>query len=62
MASYFFDTNALVKAYVYEPDGSDWVLGVIGVKQPANQLFISEIAHVEIPSALYKIERAHGYA
>jgi len=62
MASYFFDTNALVKAYIYEPDGSDWVLGVISAKQPAHQFFISEIARVEIPSALYKIERAHGHA
>jgi predicted nucleic acid-binding protein len=62
MASYFFDTNALVKAYIYEPDGSDWVLGVISAKQPSHQLFISEIARVEIPSALYKIERARGYA
>jgi len=62
MASYFFATNALIKAYIYEPSGSDWVLGVISAKQPAHQLFISEIARVEIPSALYKIERAHGYA
>ena len=62
MASYFFDTNALIKAYIYEPGGSDWVLGVISAKQPEHQLFISEIARVEIPSALYKIERARGYA
>jgi predicted nucleic acid-binding protein len=62
MASYFFDTNALVKAYIYEPDGSDWMLGVISAKQPSHQLFISEIARVEIPSALYKIEWARGYA
>jgi predicted nucleic acid-binding protein len=62
MASYFFDTNALVKAYIYEPDGSDWILGVISAKQPAHQLFISEIARVEIPSALYKIERARSHA
>jgi predicted nucleic acid-binding protein len=62
MASYFFDTNALVKAYIYEPDGSDWVLGVISAKMPAHQLFVSEIARVEIPSALYKIERARDHA
>jgi hypothetical protein len=27
MASHFFDTNPLVKAYIYEPDGSEWALG-----------------------------------
>jgi predicted nucleic acid-binding protein len=62
MASYFFDTNALVKAYIYEPDGSDWVLGVISAKQPTHQLFVCEIARVEIPSTLYKIERSRGHA
>lgn len=62
MASYFFDTNALVKAYIYEPDGSDWVLGVISAKQPAHQILVSEIARIEIPSALYKIERIRGHA
>lgn len=62
MASYFFDTNALVKAYIYEPDGSDWVLGVISAKSPAHQIFVSEIARIEIPSALYKIERIRGHA
>jgi hypothetical protein len=36
--------------------------GAISAKRPAHRLFISEIACAEIPSALYKIERAHSHA
>lgn len=55
MVSYFLDTNAIIKAYRLEP-GTDWINGVIGQK-PSPRIFISELARVEVPSTLYKIER-----
>lgn len=55
MVSYFFDTSAIIKAYRFEP-GTDWINGVIG-QRPSPRIFISELARVEVPSALHRIER-----
>lgn len=56
MATYFFDTNALIKFYVFDAT-SYWAIGVEGQKRPRNRLIVSEIVRVEIPSAMYKIGR-----
>ncbi len=61
MPVHFFDTNALVKAYIYEP-GSPWVNGVMAVKIPPPHIYISELARIEVLSTLYKIERVRGYS
>lgn len=59
MLTYFLDSNALIKAYVQER-GSSWINGVMAMKAPSPRLCISELARVEVPSALYKIERLRG--
>ncbi len=59
MPAYFFDTNALIKAYIHEP-GSPWVNAAMASKPP--RVYISELARVELPSALYKVERIRGYS
>lgn len=56
MATYYFDTNALIKLYVFDAT-SYWAIGVEAQRKPRNRLIVSEIARVEIPSAMYKIGR-----
>ncbi|HUY75880.1 MAG TPA: type II toxin-antitoxin system VapC family toxin [Ktedonobacterales bacterium] len=56
MATYYFDTNALIKLYIFDTT-SYWAVGVESQKTPQNRLIVSEIARVEIPSAMYKIGR-----
>ena len=60
MPAYFFDTNALVKAYIQER-GSPWVNAAMAGKPPP-RIHISELTRVEMPSALYKVERIRGYS
>lgn len=60
MPAYFFDTNALIKAYVHE-SGSPWVNATMTGKPPS-PIYISELARVEVPSALYKVERIRAYS
>lgn len=60
MPAYFFDTNALVKAYIHER-GSPWVNAAMAGKPPL-RIHISELARAEMPSALYKVERIRGYS
>jgi predicted nucleic acid-binding protein len=56
VAIYYFDTNALVKLYVFDKT-SYWAIGVEAQRKPRHQIFTSEIVRVEVPSALYKIGR-----
>ncbi len=51
MVFYFFDTSALVKRYHWEP-GSDQVNAIF--EDPDNVLIISELALVEMASALQR--------
>ncbi len=54
--TYFFDSSAIIKAYVYEP-GSDWVNALMRTRNPSPRIFIAELARVEVASTLYRIER-----
>ena len=56
MATYYFDTNALIKLYVFDAT-SYWAIGVVAQRKPQNTIIVSEIVRVEIPSAMYEIER-----
>jgi hypothetical protein len=56
MATYYFDTNALIKLYVFDAT-SYWAIGVEAKRKPQNSLIVSEIIRVELPSAMYKLER-----
>ena len=56
MATYYFDTNALIKLYIFDAT-SYWAVGVESQTKPRHHLIVSEIARVEIPSAMYKIGR-----
>lgn len=55
MASYFFDSSAIVKRYHQEP-GSAWVRSVCAPKQHAT-LYLSDIARVEVIAALRRLGR-----
>lgn len=50
MATFFFDSSALVKYYVNEV-GSNWVAGIIDA-QPLNKIVIAQISGVEMIAAL----------
>ena len=50
MATYFFDSSALVKYYVNEV-GSAWVESLIDA-QPPNEIVIAQITGVEVIAAL----------
>lgn len=50
MATYFFDSSALVKYYVNEV-GSAWVESLIDA-QPSNEIAIAQITSVEVVAAL----------
>ena len=56
MTTYYFDTNALIKLYVFDAT-SHWAIGIEAKRKPQNRILVSEIARIEIPSALYKIGR-----
>jgi PIN domain len=56
MATYFLDTNALVKLYAFDRT-SYWTIGIVASKRPRHRIVVSEIVQVELPSALYKLER-----
>jgi predicted nucleic acid-binding protein len=56
VATYFFDTNALIKLYVFDAT-SYWAIGIEAQRKPQHRIIVSEIVRVEIPSALYKISR-----
>ena len=49
MADYFFDSSALVKAYISEA-GTDWVRTILD--DPQHRISISALAEVEVISAL----------
>lgn len=49
MADYFFDSSALVKAYIAEA-GTDWVRTILD--DPQHRISISALAEVEVTSAL----------
>lgn len=49
MAEYFFDSSALVKAYIAET-GTDWVRTILD--DPQHRISISALAEVEVISAL----------
>ena len=56
MAIYFLDTNALVKLYAFDST-SYRTIGIVASKRPRHRIVVSEIVQVELPSALYKLER-----
>lgn len=56
MATYFLDTNALVKLYAFDST-SYWTIGIVASRRPRHRIVVSEIVQVEVPSALYKLER-----
>ncbi len=56
MASYFFDSSALVKYYVNEV-GSNWVESIIDA-QPPNEITIAQITGVEVVAAIARRVRA----
>ena len=49
MADCFFDSSALVKAYIAE-NGTDWVRAILN--DPQHSISISALAEVEVTSAL----------
>lgn len=49
MAECFFDSSALVKAYIAET-GTDWVRAILN--DPQHRITISALAEVEVTSAL----------
>ncbi len=53
MKRYFFDTSALVKVY-HREEGSDFCLKIYSSQSP---IIISELARVELLSALYRKHR-----
>lgn len=63
MATYFFDTSALVKRYVDEP-GSSWVRQICDaaaeIEDSQDSLIIGSITVVEIASALSILERRNA--
>lgn len=59
MASYFFDTSALVKRYHREP-GSDWVMAACN-NRAKSSIFISHVAYVEGIAAFRRLGRINGY-
>jgi hypothetical protein len=60
VAVYYFDTNTLIKLYVFDAT-SFWAIGVEAQRKPQNRIIVSEIARVEIPSAMYKIGRINPH-
>ena len=56
MATYFLDTNALIKLYAFDST-SYWTIEIVASKRPHHRIVVSEIGQVELPSALYKLER-----
>lgn len=60
MATYYFDTSAVVKLYVPEP-GTDWVDAIVEEKndqgQPENVVAFSEVAIVEVAAAVARRQR-----
>ena len=56
MATYFFDSSALVKYYVNEV-GSNWVETIIDA-QPPNEIVVAQITGVEVVAALARRVRA----
>ena len=56
MAAYFFDSSALVKAYIAE-SGSDWVRSIMD-PTAANDVHIVRMTEVEITSAVIRRKRA----
>ena len=53
MKRYFFDTSALVKIY-HREEGSDFCLKIYSSQSP---IIVSELARVELLSALYRKHR-----
>lgn len=58
MASYFFDSSAVVKRYYYEP-GSQWVRSVCDPRTHP-PLYLAQIAQVEVAAALRRAGRREG--
>jgi len=57
---YFFDTNALVRNYVFDT-GAAWVQSILEQRRIGPRCYISELACVETLSSLYKLERIRKY-
>ena len=55
MASYFFDSSAIVKRYHHEP-GIAWVRSICDPRTRP-PLYVAQLAHVEVVAALYRTGR-----
>lgn len=55
MASYFFDSSAIVTRYHYE-SGSNWVRSICDPRAHP-PLYLAQLAHVEVVAALYRVGR-----
>lgn len=58
MATFFLDSNTVIKYYIREP-GSDWVRGI--VNDPSNTCIICTISFVEVASALAQMQRSERF-
>jgi predicted nucleic acid-binding protein len=55
VASYFFDSSAVMKRYYREP-GSDWVQAVCA-RSSRSTIYLAELARVEVVAALRRTVR-----
>jgi uncharacterized protein len=55
MATYFLDTSAIIKRYIFEP-GQAWVLSLCNPAQ-GHDLYISQVALVEVVAAICRRAR-----
>jgi predicted nucleic acid-binding protein len=58
MATFFFDSSALVKCYIKET-GTVWARGLVDA-QPPNEIVIAQVTSVEIVAAITR--RLHAWA
>lgn len=58
MASYYFDSSAIVKRYYHEP-GSQWVRSICDPRTRP-QLYLAQLAQVEVVAALRRTGRRNG--
>jgi uncharacterized protein len=57
--SYFLDSSALVKRY-HRERGTEWVQALVEVRAHP-QLYVSQLAEVEVVAALRRVGRSEGY-
>ena len=55
MATYFLDTSAIIKRYIFEP-GQAWILSLCNPAQD-HDLYISQVALVEVVAAICRRAR-----